>query len=66
VVVSPGSYSPEKMHVRDRWIIDNSNQLLAIWTGTQYGGTFATIKYAEKKVKANQDHKINIINPNDL
>jgi uncharacterized phage-like protein YoqJ len=54
------------MHVRDRWIIDNSNQLLAIWTGTQYGGTFATIKYAEKKVKANQDHKINIINPNDL
>jgi uncharacterized phage-like protein YoqJ len=65
VIVSPGSYSPEKMHLRDRWIIDNSNALCAVWTGIQYGGTFGTIRYAEKESKK-REYKIHFINPKEL
>ena len=66
VVVSPGPYAPEKMHLRDRWIVDNSNQLLGVWTGIRQGGTFGTIRYAEKEINKGRDYKINIINPQEL
>ncbi len=66
VVVSPGSYAPEKMHLRDRWIVDNSDQLLGVWNGFRQGGTFGTLRYAEKEINKGREYKIHIIDPSKL
>lgn len=66
VIVSPGGYAPEKMHLRDRWIVDNSDQLLGVWNGQRFGGTFGTIRYAEKQINKGREYKINIISPEKL
>jgi uncharacterized phage-like protein YoqJ len=66
VVVSPGPYAPEKMYLRDRWIVDNSDQLLGVWNGIRQGGTFGTIRYAEKEINRGREYKISIIDPSNL
>jgi uncharacterized phage-like protein YoqJ len=67
VVVSPGPYAPDKMHTRDRWMVDHSNELLAVWSGIRHGGTFGTIRYAEKQQnKSRPEYKIHVINPTKL
>jgi len=66
VIVSPGSYAPEKMHTRDRWIIDNSDCLLAVWNGIEKGGTYGTIRYAQKQQKVRPEYKIHRIDPTCL
>ena len=45
-IISPDPYTPAKMHVRDRWMVDNSNYVIAIWDGRKQGGTYATLTYA--------------------
>lgn len=37
--------------IRDRYMVDNCDVLLAVWDGIQQGGTWTTIKYARKKNK---------------
>lgn len=66
VIVSPGPYAPEKMHFRDKWIVDNSDCLLGVWSGIRKGGTFATIRYAEKSINRGRDYDIYLINPDLL
>jgi uncharacterized phage-like protein YoqJ len=44
-VVSPGGYSPEKMQVRNMFMVDNANGILAMWDGTP-GGTRNCLEYA--------------------
>lgn len=66
VIVSPGGYAPEKMHLRDRWMVDNSDQLLGVWNGQEYGGTFGTIRYAQKQINKGREFKIHIIKPEEL
>ena len=48
-VVSPGAYTPWKMHARNRWMVDqltdDSDRLLALWNGGD-GGTANCIRYA--------------------
>ncbi len=44
--VCPGAYSAQKMKMRDRWMIDKCDRVLAIWNGTQ-GGTGYTVNYAK-------------------
>jgi len=58
VVVSPGPYAAYKMHKRSQWMVDNSDVLVAIWTGKQHGGTFSCVQYAKS-----QNKDIHIINP---
>lgn len=48
VIVSPGPYSPNKLHDRNEWMVDNCNLLLTLWDGSE-GGTKACINYAEWK-----------------
>lgn len=48
VIVSPGEYSVRVMHQRNRWIVDHSTALLAVWDGS-YGGTSACVALAEFK-----------------
>lgn len=46
-VVCPGPYNAGVMNVRNEWMCDHSNLLLACWDGTS-GGTANCIKYARK------------------
>lgn len=71
VVVSPGPYGyveingkkVNKMHIRDKWIVDNSDELLAVWNGHRQSGTFATIRMGEKKIARGEMYKIHRITP---
>lgn len=46
VIVSPGGYSAEKMHARNRWMVNRCGILLAAWDGSD-GGTGGTVRYAK-------------------
>ncbi len=59
VVVSQGTYSPEKMQIRNEWMVDHSDKVLACFDGSN-GGTGNCVKYARSIGK-----EIIIINPND-
>lgn len=48
IVVSPAGYSFEKMHKRNRWIVDHCDSLFAVWDGSS-GGTANTVQYALKR-----------------
>lgn len=57
-VVTPGGYSAFKMHLRNKWMVDNCTLLIAVWDGTQ-GGTHHCVEYA---ATANY-RPIHLINP---
>lgn len=60
VIVSEGTYSPDKMQIRNEWMVDHCDTLIAIWDGSS-GGTANCVAYAEKVKKP-----IIKINPKDL
>lgn len=45
-IVCPGSYSPDKMQIRNQWMVDRCDILIAIWDGSK-GGTGNCVQYAE-------------------
>jgi len=45
-VVSEDPYTPQKMHLRDEWMVDNSQFAIAVWDGRPQGGTHNTLTYA--------------------
>jgi uncharacterized phage-like protein YoqJ len=47
VIVSDGGYAPWKMQVRNEWMVDHCDTVLALWDGNN-GGTGNCIKYANK------------------
>lgn len=47
VIVSPGEYSAAKLQVRNEWIVEHSDMMLAVHNGSK-GGTYNCILYAEK------------------
>lgn len=49
-VISEGRYAAWKMQVRNQWMVDRADKVVALWNGTS-GGTANCIKYAEKKGK---------------
>lgn len=57
VIVSEGEYTAHKLQIRNEWIVDNSNLLIAVWNGSS-GGTSNCINYAKSKNK-----EIIFINP---
>ena len=52
------SYTPECMMERNRFMVDNSQYVIAVWNGKRFGGTLATLNYAKSQSKI-----ITIINP---
>lgn len=46
-VCAPG-YEPRKMQARNEWMVDNSDQLIAYWNGSN-GGTANCLAYARTK-----------------
>lgn len=61
VIVSEGSYSPDKMQIRNHYLIDNSDMVLALYDGSPKSGTLNCINYAKSKSK-----KLIIIDPKNL
>ena len=53
VVLDTGSSykGPWQHHNRNRYLVDSSDHLLAIWVGRKSGGTYACIQYANKKMR---------------
>lgn len=49
--VSDKKYSKYCMINRDKWMVDNSSRILAVWNEGKSGGTWSTIRYAKKKGK---------------
>jgi uncharacterized phage-like protein YoqJ len=41
-------YRPWVYTIRDRWMVDNSDLLVAVWDGVRIGGTWNTIEYSRK------------------
>jgi uncharacterized phage-like protein YoqJ len=54
IVVCPGGYGREKMQIRNRWMVDYSSALLALWNGTA-GGTANTVRYAGQVGRATRN-----------
>jgi uncharacterized phage-like protein YoqJ len=51
---SVSKYDPSKMHLRNRWMVDSCNKLVALWDGT-HGGTAGCVQYATHR-------KVDILN----
>jgi uncharacterized phage-like protein YoqJ len=45
-VICEGDYSAAKMHERDAWMVDNCDELVAVYDGSKSGGTAWTVTYA--------------------
>lgn len=50
-IVSKGGYHSKKMMDRNRWMVDNTEELLALWDGEPNGGTWQCVQYAERQNK---------------
>lgn len=50
IICSPGSYTPQKMQIRNMKMVDDCNLLVGVHDGTE-GGTYNCLKYAEDKSK---------------
>src|SRR5882672_1645435 len=49
-IVTPTMYNPQVMQIRNEWMEDNCDLLVAVWNGTP-GGTANCVEYAKKKNK---------------
>lgn len=58
VIVSEGGYSAAKMQIRNQYLVDNCDLLIAVYNGDKTGGTANCINYAKEIGK-----KILIIDP---
>lgn len=59
-IISEGGYSPQKMQIRNMWMVDHSDLLIAVWNGTP-GGTANCVNYAKSVGR-----EIVMIDPNKL
>ena len=49
-IICEGEYAAWKMMTRNKWMVDNSDKVLALWNGSE-GGTGNCVKYANEKQK---------------
>lgn len=65
VIVCDGGYHVSKMQTRNKWMVDNSGAVLAVWDGSK-GGTANCVRYAKSQHKIlwriNPEHIKNKIN----
>ena len=50
IVVTDEYYKPYLMQIRNKWMVDNSDIVLAVWDGTS-GGTANCVNYAKEQEK---------------
>ena len=53
-----GEYHPAKMQLRNKYMVDNADIVIACWNGSTKGGTFNCVNYAKKMQK-----RLVVINP---
>lgn len=46
VVVTEGGFSAEKMRIRNEWMVDHCDQLVALWDKQPSSGTTQAVRYA--------------------
>jgi len=51
VIVCEGGFATHKYHVRDKWMVDHGDAMIALWNGNEHGGTYSTVKLAKKAQK---------------
>jgi uncharacterized phage-like protein YoqJ len=51
VIVCDGGYEAKKLMIRNRWMVDKCSRVIALYDGSQAGGTANCIKYAAYKNK---------------
>lgn len=49
-IVAPGGYSAGKMSLRNGWMVDHSDAVIALWDGSS-GGTGNCVRYAKQMKK---------------
>ncbi len=59
-IISP-FYTKTCMLTRNRFMVDNSERVIAVWNGSIRGGTAYTVRYAKS-----QNKEIHLIRPKDL
>ena len=42
-------YHISKLHKRNKWMVDNATNVLALYNGQESGGTYKCIEYAKSK-----------------
>lgn len=47
-IVCEGGYEPKKFYLRDKYMVDNADLVLACHNGSTEGGTAITVKYANE------------------
>jgi uncharacterized phage-like protein YoqJ len=47
IIVSPGGYSVEKMQIRNQFMVDRCDKLIAIYNGDKSGGTANCVNYGK-------------------
>lgn len=66
IVVSEGGYSAHKMQIRNEWMINNSDMLIAVWDGKTNSGTCNAVTYAtmagKKIIRINPMENFNVKN----
>lgn len=48
-VTSDDPYAPAKMLIRDKWMVNHSDYVIAVWDGREKGGTWHTYNYARQQ-----------------
>ena len=56
-----GGYNPKKLQIRNEYMVDNADVVIAVWDGVKRGGTYNCVKYANSIGK-----KIIQINPSEI
>lgn len=49
VTLYPPGYDTKKLMGRNKWIVDNTTEMLGLWDGKDDGGTAQCIRYARKQ-----------------
>jgi uncharacterized phage-like protein YoqJ len=61
IIISEGKYEAWKMEIRNRYLVDNCDMVLACYDDSQKGGTGNCVRYAQSKNK-----EIKIIDPRNF
>jgi len=51
-IISEDPYSPEKMQIRNEWMVNQSDYVIAVWNGIKSGGTWNCMNYAISQGKS--------------
>jgi uncharacterized phage-like protein YoqJ len=58
VIYTSDHYHKHCFFVRDRYLVDNSDILFAMWDGREKGGTFYTVKYSIESLEKRPEYKM--------